>query len=116
MLQAIKTLSSFGVLSLTPDSHPLRQDSDGCQIVDGECVDDLIQPEPIIEPEPILPPPDDYVCDPVYEYCGSYYYEETYSKGQLHVMVWTALWQWAVPMIAFEQYESKAYLDYYDVS
>ena len=31
-------------------------------------------------------------------------------------MVWTALWQWAVPMIAFEQYESKAYLDYYDVS
>ena len=53
----------------------------------------------------------------MYEYCDDYYYyEETYTKGHLHVMVWTALWQWAVPMIAFEQYESKAYLDYYNVS
>ena len=31
-------------------------------------------------------------------------------------MVWTAFWQTAMPIVAFEQYESKAYLDYYNVS
>ena len=59
----------------------------------------------------IEPPP----CDPNYEYCGDTYVYDPYDydKGDLHQMVWTALWQWSVPMMLFNLTEKKAYLDYY---
>ena len=39
-----------------------------------------------------------YPCDPNYEYCGGYsYVEDRYTKGSLHVMVWIALAEWALP-------------------
>ena len=46
-----------------------------------------------------------YSCDPYYEECTGYYDSPIYNKGTLHVMVWTALAQWSLPMMAFDLLE-----------
>ena len=58
-----------------------------------------------------------YYCDPIYEDCYDYtnQFVYEYDKSALHVMVWSALWQWSFPMIAYNINETKAYLDYYKV-
>lgn len=38
------------------------------------------------------------------------------TKGDLHTMVWTALWQVGTPILIYQVLESKAYLDHYGVA
>ena len=56
-----------------------------------------------------------YYCDPYYEYCGGDisvpYDPYNYSKGSVHTMVWTSLWQAGIPFMLFNTLSEKAYED-----
>ena len=61
-------------------------------------------------PASVSPP----YCDPYVEYCGggydyypyNYY---SYSKGDLHPVVWTSAFQFGIPMLIFKSLEEAAY-------
>lgn len=52
---------------------------------------------------------DPYACP--YQSYDDYNYAPTPSKEDVHVMVWTSLWQWGIPALLFSILNEQAYAD-----